>query len=325
MIRVATGSRLHFGLLNVGEAAPPARRFGGAGLMVRAPGVRLTASPAPTWCARGPLAERAMLFAQHFRQSVAPHPLPPQQLVIERTGPEHVGLGAGTQLALAVARALAAAGGLPPLDAAELARRVGRGLRSALGVHGFAHGGFLVDAGKRASEALAPLVARAAFPEEWRIVLVLAAGEPGRHGNPEQEAFYQLRRQAAPAAHTDALCRLVLLGMLPALLERDLGAFGEAMYEFNARVGEAFAPVQGGTYAGPLVADLVAWVRRQGVAGVGQSSWGPGVFAVVGDEDQANHLAAGIRRHFPLGPGEVLVTAACNEGAAVVDGRTEPG
>jgi beta-RFAP synthase len=322
MIRVTTGSRLHFGLLGVGAPAPPARRFGSIGLMVRAPGISLTVSRAPSWCARGPLAERAMAFAQRFVQGL-PGLVPPQQIVVERAAPEHMGLGTGTQLALAVTQAVALAGGLDDLSAAELSSLAGRGLRSALGVHGFERGGFLVDAGKGEAEALAPLVARIRFPKAWRVVLAVPAGGQGLHGAAERQAFEQLRDQ--PPAHTDALCRLVLLGMLPALLERDVDAFGEALHEFNARAGAAFAPIQGGPYAGPLVTELVTWVRQQGVAGVGQSSWGPGVFAVLGDEDRASALAAGIRRHFSLGPGQVLVTAAANEGAAVVDGRTAPG
>ncbi len=321
MIRVRTGSRLHFGLLSVGAPAPPARRFGSVGLMVKAPGIHLTVCRAPGWCARGPLAERALVVAQRFVQSVAPHAVPPQQVVVERAAPEHMGLGTGTQLALAVTRAVALAAGLTDLSTEELSRRAGRGLRSAVGVHGFDRGGFLVDAGKAEGEGLAPLVARIRFPEEWHVVLVLPAGETGLHGAPERQAFEQL--QTPPAAHTDALCRLVLLGLLPALLEHDLPAFGAALHEFNARAGEAFAPVQGGTYASPRVAELVTWVRQQGVAGVGQSSWGPGVFAVVGDEDEANHLAAAIRRQFGLWSGQVLVTEALNEGATVVDGRTD--
>jgi predicted sugar kinase len=79
--------------------------------------------------------------------------------------------------------------------------------------------------------------------------------------------------------------------MLPALGGEDLEGFGEAMYEFNARVGDAFAPAQGGRYAGPAVAALVARLRGLGVTGVGQSSWGPTVFAVVRRAD-ATRVAA---------------------------------
>src|SRR5206468_6735059 len=110
------------------------------------------------------------------------------------------------------------------------------------------------------------------------------------------------------------LCRLVLLGMLPALAERDWHGFGEALHDFNARVGEMFRSVQGGTYAYPFIADLVAFVRRQGIPGVGQSSWGPTVFAVTSDAEQAQRLSQQIRARFNLTPREVVCTRACNEG-----------
>jgi predicted sugar kinase len=105
--------------------------------------------------------------------------------------------------------------------------------------------------------------------------------------------------------------------MLPALLERDLTAFGEALHDFNARAGEAFAAAQGGLYAGPAVAAWVELLRAEGVAGVGQSSWGPGVFAVVADEDHARALAAAARGPRAPGPAEVVVTRARNRGATL--------
>jgi beta-RFAP synthase len=236
--------------------------------------------------------------------------------VVEHAAAEHMGLGTGTQLALAVGRALAAAYGLGELDAVELARRVGRGQRSALGVHGFARGGFLVEAGKRRPDEVAPLVARTAFPEAWRVVLLLPRWGQGLHGPGESEAFARLPDREA-LAETDALCRLVLLGMLPALAEQDLAAFGEALYDFNRRVGEAFRPVQGGTYAHPQTADVVAFVRRQGVRGVGQSSWGPAVFAVVEDAGRAEDLAKRLRERFALTAGETVVAPACAPGAVI--------
>jgi beta-ribofuranosylaminobenzene 5'-phosphate synthase len=318
MLCVQTASRLHFGFLSLPGAGEPARRFGGVGLMVERPGLRLSAAPAAEWSAEGPLAGRALTFACTFARGVAEGP--PQRLVVEQAAPEHAGLGTGTQLGLAVARLLAAAWGLD-LGAAELARRVGRGLRSALGVYGFEQGGFLVESGKRGDDGLSPLAARVAFPEAWRVVLALPRQAPGLHGPDELGAFRQLAESAA-VVPTDALCRLVLLGMLPALAEGDLGAFGEALFDFNARVGEAFARVQGGPYAGPRVAELVAFVRGQGVRGVGQSSWGPAVFAAVGGDERAADLAGRVRRQFGLSGDEVFVTRACNHGAVVGPGLT---
>jgi beta-ribofuranosylaminobenzene 5'-phosphate synthase len=321
-------SRLHFGLLNVpNRSLEPSRQalgvrwFGGAGLMVERPGLRVQATPSSAWSASGPLAERALAFAQRFTHGLiqrAPEyaSLPPRQLLLEWAAPEHVGLGTGTQLGLSVARVLSASWKME-WGTRELAGLVGRGLRSSLGMHGFEQGGFLVDAGKRRPEDLAPLVARLVVPEDWRVVLVLPGPDEtvGLHGASEVEAFAQLTEEGVARARTEGLCRLVLMGLLPALVEGDLDAFGEALFEFNVRVGEVFAPVQGAVYAGARVAELVAFVRGEGVRGVGQSSWGPTVFALVADEGQAVHLATRLQNQFALDPSTVLVTRACNRGA----------
>jgi beta-RFAP synthase len=335
MIRVRVPSRLHFGLLTLpaselqpacwpdldGALTLPARLFGGAGLMVQAPGLQVRAEPAAAWSAEGPLADRALAYARQFVATGAPaagkEALRPHRLIIEAAAPEHMGLGTGTQLGLAVARTLALAHGQGALDAVALARRVGRGRRSALGIHGFARGGFLVEAGKRRPEEIAPLVARVPFPEPWRIVLILPSGGKGLHGTDESATFAHLPGRVG-LAHTEALCRLVLLGMLPALAEQDVAAFGEAVYDFNRRVGEAFRPVQGGIYAHPQTAALVAFVRGQGIRGVGQSSWGPAVFAIIEDYERAEDLERRLRQQFGLAPGEVLTTAACNRGAVAL-------
>jgi beta-RFAP synthase len=211
------------------------------------------------------------------------------EITVERCAREHAGLGTGTQLALAVAKALARLTGLCHEEAPALARRVGRGLRSGLGVHGFARGGFLIDAGKSNNTAIAPLVARHDFPPEWRVLLIVPRGVHGEHGSRETEAFAHIALTDGNLARTDGLCRLALLGMLPAVVERDLEAFGEALHEFNRRAGEWFAKWQGGAYSHPRVASLIAALRREGVRGVGQSSWGPAVFAIA-DEERLRNL-----------------------------------
>jgi beta-RFAP synthase len=283
------------------------RHFGGVGLMVEEPGVVITARLSDTWLAEGPLAERALGFAKQFFLS-----LPTQdrfRLHIERCAPEHIGLGTGTQLGLAVAKAVALACGRQDMDALELARRVGRGKRSALGIHGFAHGGFLVEGGKRPNSGIAPLLVRTDFPADWKIVLIIPQGEAGCHGVVEDQAFLNLRSD-----QTDVLCGLVLLGMLPALQEMELPAFGEALYEFNRRVGEMFRPIQGGIYSHPRSTAVVEFVRGKKISGVGQSSWGPAVFAIV-EQDRAGWLAGILREQFRFSSNEVLVTQAWNSGA----------
>jgi len=335
MFGVHAPSRLHFGFLSLPLADPqtahwpdlegqlvlPARRFGGVGLMIQAPGTRLRVEPAPTWSAEGSLAERALAFARQFLRTFPPEsvgdPPCPHRILVEHCAPEHMGLGTGTQLGLAVAQALAQAFALPAGEVSQLARRVGRGQRSALGIHGFAQGGFLVEAGKRRPDDVAPLVARVDFPNAWRIVLLLPPWAKGLHGMMESQAFSHLSERTG-LAETDALCRLALLGMLPALAEQDLMAFSEALYDFNRRVGEAFRPVQGGTYTHPQTADVAAFVRQHGIRAVGQSSWGPAIFAIVEDSERAEDLSSRLRTEFALAPAEVVVTAASNQGARIV-------
>lgn len=298
MIRVVAPSRLHFGLLHIpnqGTQRPmfddtlqhPLRSFGGVGLMVEDPGLALRVEPADAWSASGAHGPRVVAFAQQFM-----HTLPSDQqrtfhITVEHAPPEHTGLGVGTQLALATAKALAYACGLDTWNARELAQRVGRGERSAIGIHGFEAGGLIVEAGKHVHESISPLVVQQAFPEEWSILLFTPERATDWHGHRERQAFAKLQQLGPSMTETDTLCRLVLMGMLPALANRDLEQFGAAVYEFNARVGDHFSAAQGGRYGSPAIAATIARIRSLGVEGVGQSSWGPTVFAIVHADEVA--------------------------------------
>jgi predicted sugar kinase len=109
------------------------------------------------------------------------------------------------------------------------------------------------------------------------------------HGESESAAF-----QALPAfseALSGDLCRLMLMQALPALAEHDIEGFGRAIGELQRVTGDYFAPAQGGRFASPAVAQALAWFESQGIAGVGQSSWGPTGFAIVAGEGRADELA----------------------------------
>jgi beta-ribofuranosylaminobenzene 5'-phosphate synthase len=300
MIEVRAPSRLHFGLLapapagawaNVdGEMLVTGRQFGGIGLLVDEPGLRLHLEPSKDWSARGPMADRALDFARRFAATLPPDVVAPHSILIEEGPPEHCGLGTGTQLGISIAKALAIACGRCEWNSVELAKRVGRGLRSAVGIHGFDRGGLIVEGGKRDGDAVATLLACEELPDDWRVIVMVPKSEPGLHGTAERLAFDQLLGDGESRL-SETLCRLVLLGMLPALRERDCRSFGEALYDFNARVGEQFSKAQGGRYASLLCTRIVEFIRKQGIAGVGQSSWGPALFAVVEDETRSLSLA----------------------------------
>ncbi|MDB5335235.1 MAG: hypothetical protein JWN70_854 [Planctomycetaceae bacterium] len=316
-VTVSTGARLHFGLL---AHAPQAKRqFGGVGLMVEHPGFRLTAevcdNAAATDAYAGPDVWRQRVLDVVCRcRELSKAPFPGCQWSLPETIDHHVGLGSGTQLALAVARAFLALQGEATLDATELARRAGRGLRSALGIHGFQEGGLLVEGGKRSTEQVSPAVARVEWPEEWPLLLVRPRNVRGLCGAAEIEAFAGLPPMSG--AVSAQLCQLALLELLPATLERDFEGCSEALFQFGQLVGEYFAPAQGGVYSSPQTTTLVEYLRGQGVRGVGQSSWGPTVFVVCPDKRSADSLSDDL-----LGKGwgdcEILCTSAKNAGAKV--------
>ena len=294
MIRVVAPSRLHFGLFRVPTAgAEDGPAFGGVGLMVERPGVVVVVRPSDSWQFEGLLASRAQVFAARFMLSLPEHRRRAFQVLVERCPAEHTGLGVGTQLGLAVAKALAVACGEAEWSAAELAARTGRGERSAIGVHGFDRGGLLADAGKHAGDEISPLLGHVTLPAEWRVVVFTPRAERW-HGDRERAAFASAR-PGAPGA----LRELAETALLPAAARGDLDAFGEAVYAFNRTAGEPFAAAQGGIYASTEIAELIADIRQCGVKGVGQSSWGPTVFAVVGSSDDAVSLVERFRGRVP--------------------------
>src|SRR5688572_15820203 len=187
-VLVEAPARLHFGVLDLRGAL--GRRFGGIGAAAPSPTLLLSASPARTLEVTGEDADRAGDFARRFLEH---HGLKGgARLTVRRTLPPHAGLGSGTQLALAVARALAEIHGVNT-DAPGLARAVGRAQRSAIGTFTFAGGGLVVEGGRYAEGGrVAPLLARLPFPPAWRCVVAVPDAPQGVNGPAEAAAFARL-------------------------------------------------------------------------------------------------------------------------------------
>ena len=317
-VHVRTPSRLHFGLLGWGPEL--ARQFGGVGLMIDSPGIELTAEAAPRWLTDRLLAARvARIITQICERSVDfGINLIPARLCVETAPQEHLGLGVGTQLSFAVALAVLKLAGIEGCTASELARLTGRGGRSGVGLHGFYHGGLIVDGGRKDDAGIPPLLARLHFPDDWSILIVQPTATGGLHGFDETQAFANL--PPISQATGDSLCRLVLLEILPAVLEHDLNAFGSALCELQERVGAGFAPAQGGIYATPHAAEIVNELKKLGFAGAGQSSWGPTLYAFSELPREEIELAAlKLRQRFALADSSVFCTKAANHGAVLSD------
>lgn len=286
---VEAAARLHFGVLDLRGSL--GRSFGGIGAGAPAPSLLLSATRAPAVEAEGPDADRAREYARRFLDFHAIRG--GAHIVVHRALPAHSGLGSGTQLALAVARALAELHGVAA-DAPALARAVGRARRSAIGTWTFQTGGFVLEGGRRpGGDAAGPLLANLPFPPSWRCVVVVPEGAPGISGADEAAAFASLPKP--DEREVERVAHLVMMGILPSLAEGDLGTFGASLTEVQEITGRWFAPVQGGAFAPGASASLVRRLAEWGAAGVGPSSWGPAVYGIVEGAEAGAALAARAR------------------------------
>ena len=289
------------------------RRYGSLGLALEGPCTRIRLKPSSDVVAEGPDAVRAARYAtalaERFGLSDG------VRIEVEEAIPPHAGLGSGTQLALAVGVGMSQLFDLG-VRAVEIAAALDRGVRSGLGIGLFDQGGFVVDGGSAGDGVPPPVIARLPFPADWRLLLVFDRGRAGAHGEDEIRKFAALLQ--FPEADAAELCRLVLMCALPGVVESDLEAFGTAIGRIQARVGDHFAPVQGGRFTSPGVSRVLEWLGAQGLDAVGQSSWGPTGFAVCPSEPIAQRLMAEAQARFGPEFGlEFTVTRARNRGARV--------
>jgi len=285
-VTVAAPARLHLGFVDPDGSL--GRPFGSLGLTIDGPATRIALSHAArdSIDAEADVAGEVERTREHvtalkrlFRRDS------PLAIELREVLPAHAGFGSGTQLALALGRGFASLHGID-VTTADLARALGRGKRSGIGVAAFDRGGFLLDGGP-GRDAPAPLLARAEFPEQWRVLLVLDPRGAGLHGEDEIHALAQLPPMPqATAAH---IAHVVLMRILPALHEADFASFAHGVSEVQRVIGAHFAPAQrAGAYTSPEVAQVVEWVGANFDAATGQSSWGPTGFAIFASQADAD-------------------------------------
>jgi beta-RFAP synthase len=312
-VHVSAPSRLHFGMLSFGHQDQ--RQFGGVGVMIDSPRLELVCRRSEQFSAIGPLAQRVAVFAKRCARAAFQLDEPACQIEILSAPPQHVGLGVGTQLGLSVAAAVTTLGGRPGLDSTELATLVGRAQRSAVGTYGFGQGGLIVEAGKTSDSPVSPLVTRVELPAAWRFVLIGSNQPPGLSGDAEQQAFDQL--PPVPAEVTEQLTDEIDESLVPAARSGDFEPFSASLYRYGHAAGNCFASRQGGPYAGPRLCRQIDRLRELGVQGVGQTSWGPTLFALLDSQASAEQLIERLRSDQEFDGAAFSIAAPDNTGARI--------
>lgn len=321
---IQTPARLHIGLIDMNGQI--GRIDGGVGLALESPHTTIEAVSSDrieAGCASEPeivdrLSETLKTVCDQFqlpgaRVNVLDRPLP------------HVGLGSATQTLVGAGHAVCLLHGLSK-SSRELAKLAGRGGTSGIGVEAIQSGGFIVDGGHHfrrgenskheySPSAVSrgmeppPILARHDFPN-WDILITVPLGE-GASGLREVTLFKVVC--PVPIDEVRQMCHIVMMQMLPAIIEKDLQTFGQAIEEFQ-QLGFKVFELRAQT---KLLDDCVRFLRDSGGAGVGMSSWGPSVFAFGEDLSGLQRKArAWLDTH---GGGESILTKANNVGLRVVE------
>lgn len=318
-VRVSTGGRLHFGFTNLSLAHD--RLYGSLGVALDEPRVTLIAEPA------NGLECDHEIAREHAGRVLDLLDLPGARVTVESELPRHVGLGSGTQFALATMAAVARAHDVEP-DVRTRAPQLGRGGRSGVGVAAFETGGLVLDAGHpserftterppRGEWTVPDITSRHTVPEDWRFVVVLPDLPSGRNGEDEDASMRTVVERADPGI-ADRVAGIVLRRALPAVCDGDHVAFGRAVEEVGRLNGRWYADAQGGVYRPPVGAIVDELGDSQAVTGVGQSSWGPAVYGVTTAEyaEEAEKAARDALSGLAVA-GDVQVVEAANTGASI--------
>lgn len=319
-VYIKTPARLHLGLIDLGGEL--GRIFGGIGVAINYPNVILEAQPSQSLTVEGEKSTSVKLLVDRFLKKY--HVEAKVNVNIRQTIPEHVGLGSGTQLALAVATSLAK---LFHVKASirDLALAMGRGQISGVGTAIFEQGGFVVEGGLKTqknkphlptSKNLPPVIFHHSFPDDWFFVVAISNVKRGFTDKEEIPAFKRL--PPMPARDVGKICRLTMMKLLPSLIEHDIENFGNALTQIQNIVGEYFAEVQGGKYSSPVAKECVEHMLKQGVYAVGQSSWGPAFYGLVKGERQAKKLHSSVQAFLnKRARGGAFYVKANNKGAYI--------
>jgi beta-ribofuranosylaminobenzene 5'-phosphate synthase len=321
---IETPSRLHLGLIDMNGMS--GRVDGGIGIALEDPCLliearfsgEITAQGGDEWSRNTILSVAGNVLNQlHIQGGI--------EFRVRDIFRQHAGLGSGTQLALATARAICELYNRPHTSR-ELAVLAGRGGTSGIGTGAFELGGFLIDGGHNfgpgmektlfspsgASRGVRPasVIIHHDFPPDWNILLAIPNVPPGASGVQEQDIFSQ--HCPVPVEEVREICHEVLMHMVPGIVEHDIDIFSRAV---NRIQDLGFKRVELGLQHQEIPA-LLRVMKNEGAACAGMSSFGPTLFA-IGDSDLRQVHEAVIEQMKPLGGSTTYLTCARNRGASV--------
>jgi len=293
-IRIETGARIHFGLLDL--TGDTGRIDGSIGLSLARPRMVIEAESCDSIESgdRTELVEFAVSkLNNHFDLTEG------LRVEVLESYDQHVGLGSSTQFLLSIGKAYCELYQLQ-VNPRELARILGRGSTSGIGVAAFENGGFILDAGhsfgsgqdkqtflpSRAAEAPpAPIIFQTEFPSDWIIDLVVPLHGTGLSGQEEID-FFQTHCPI-DRRETESIAHIVLSLILPGVIECNIDTFIRGI---NLLTTLGFKKRE----IDHQFNDLKLTLRNlkditHNTAAIGISSFGPALFLIWNEEKRSKY------------------------------------
>lgn len=307
VLKINAGSRLHFGLICGTEES--GWQYGGLGLMI----------DDPSWSIAMKVAEQTEIQAEEKvrlriqnildRQTVAAANTCPVSVHVQTAALLHNGLGAGTQLTLAIATGLEILSGQGRPSAREVAEKYQRARRSCVGTRGFERGGLIVDRGRSVEDPPENIE----FPEGWRMLLIAPEQSEGMSG-PQEERFFGTQ-QPLEKHIVSKLAHLIEELIVPAVRHSQFDVFAAGLVEYGTLAGDFYADEQGGLYSSSLLSHLAADLEVQGYGTGVQSSWGPTICFPCQSQKSAEELQQRVQQWDCASRLRCIITKARNRGA----------
>lgn len=324
MIEIKSPARLHFGQLDLnGEIG---RIYGGSGVGIKEPYCKMKFKKSDNIIVKGEKSKEIKKTLDQFISFLREKSLLNENkgviVEVEKALPFHCGLGSGTQIALTLAEGI---NKLYKLDLdkfkiAELADR--KHSRSAVGFGAFYYGGFIADGGRIIEEKendnyLPPILFKEKIPEDWCFIIIIPSiNKEKMSGKKEIKTFKELKKMDITTSAEN--CHHLLLGMLPALKEKDIKRFSYHLNKIEDNVADYFSEIQSGRYTSDYGEEIISFLEDNNILGRGQSSWGPTLYALLENKKRAKKIKNDILNKFKTKIDKIFITEAANEGAEII-------
>ncbi len=231
---ITNAGRLHFNSLKMN--AEGGRGCGGIGVALDGPAMKIVFSPAKKIIISGGddyLKNKIKGFAENILKYLNTDQ--GVNIKILNYFPHQVGLGSGTQLGLSIGQGISVLYNkkISPRKIAEITRRGGV---SGIGYYSFLKGGLIVDGGYRIGKdevkktfadhnlTPPPLTGQYKFPNEWKIILLTPKKTLPKISSIDEGKFF-VKNTPIPLEEVGTICTNVLMGMIPALQEKNYFKF----------------------------------------------------------------------------------------------------